>query len=137
MDTPPAIIGLRHVALNVDDIEACEHFYIKMLGYRVEWRPDDDNLYLTSGTDNLALHRAQNTGRQSRQANGRSAALDHVGIILRRADDVDAWHRFLSERDVVIEAPPKTHRDGARSFYCRDPAGNRVQMIYHPPLADT
>jgi hypothetical protein len=30
---------------------------------------------------------------------------------------------------------PRTHRDGARSFYCRDPEGNLVQMIYHPPIA--
>jgi predicted enzyme related to lactoylglutathione lyase len=36
---------------------------------------------------------------------------------------------------VKILKEPKTHRDGARSFYCLDPAGNTVQMIYHPPLA--
>ena len=30
---------------------------------------------------------------------------------------------------------PRTHRDGARSFYCRDPSGVRVQLIYHIPIA--
>lgn len=123
---PPATAGLRHVALAVSDLEGCARFYA-LLGYETEWRPDDDNLYLTSGADNLALHRAPHA-----RAGG---ALDHIGILLRRADDVDAWHRFLSEHGVAIEAPPKTHRDGARSFYCRDPAGNRVQLIYHPPIA--
>ena len=128
MKTPPAIAGLRHVALAVANLESCEQFYVGLLGYRVEWRPDGDNVYLTSGADNLALHRVDNAAR--------GGALDHVGIVLRRAGDVDAWHRFLAAHDVAIEAPPKTHRDGARSFYCRDPAGNRVQMIYHPPLSD-
>jgi catechol 2,3-dioxygenase-like lactoylglutathione lyase family enzyme len=36
---------------------------------------------------------------------------------------------------VDIVKPPKTHRDGARSFYCRDPDGNVVQFIHHPPIA--
>jgi hypothetical protein len=32
-------------------------------------------------------------------------------------------------------AEPRTHRDGARSFYCQDPDGNAVQILYHPPIS--
>ena len=124
---PPAVVGLFHAALRVRDIKICERFYVDLLGYAVEWRPDADNLYLTCGRDNLALHRVDDIGGEG--------ALDHIGILLRRADDVDLWHEFLLRHDVKIEQPPKTHRDGARSFYCFDPEGNRIQMIYHPPLA--
>lgn len=124
---PPAAIGLCHVALNVLDIEACERFY-KLLGYAVEWRPDADNLYLSSGQDNLALHRVGNIEGVG--------ALDHIGIILKQAEDVDTWYEFLLRHDVKIDQLPKTHRDGARSFYCFDPEGNRVQMIYHPSIAN-
>lgn len=53
---PPPHAGLRHVALFVRDLEASEHFYIDLMGMRVEWRPDADNVYLCSGNDNLALH---------------------------------------------------------------------------------
>jgi catechol 2,3-dioxygenase-like lactoylglutathione lyase family enzyme len=125
---PPATGGLRHVALNVTDMAACERFYVDLLGLEVEWRPDPDNLYLTSGCDNLALHRVQDitdTGQR----------LDHIGFILRAADDVDAWFEFLIANDVPVVQPPRTHRDGARSFYCSDPQGNLVQMIHHPPIA--
>ena len=125
---PPAPIGLCHVALKVRDLKLCERFYVELLGYAVEWRPDADNLYLSLGRDNLALHRddaIEGTG-----------ALDHIGIILKQAEDVDLWHEFLAQHNVEIEVPPKTHRDGARSFYCFDPEGNRIQMIYHPPIAD-
>ena len=125
---PPAAIGLCHVALKVQDIEICERFYVDLLGYAIEWRPDADNLYLSSGKDNLALHRVDNIEG--------SGALDHIGIILKQAADVDLWHEFLSHHDVNIDKPPKTHRDGARSFYCFDPEGNRIQMIYHPPIAN-
>jgi hypothetical protein len=36
---------------------------------------------------------------------------------------------------VRILKEPRTHRDGARSFYCLDPDRNVVQIIYHPSLA--
>jgi catechol 2,3-dioxygenase-like lactoylglutathione lyase family enzyme len=116
------------VALNVRDVEACEHFYVDLLGMRVEWRPDADNVYLTSGNDNLAIHRA------SGEISG-GQALDHIGFILDRIEDVDAWYDFLTANNVKIKKEPKTHRDGARSFYCLDPEGITVQLIYHPPLA--
>jgi catechol 2,3-dioxygenase-like lactoylglutathione lyase family enzyme len=121
---------MRHVALFVNDLAACEHFYIELLGMRVEWRPDDDNVYLTSGNDNLALHRAGASLAPPEQQ-----TLDHIGFILNEPAQVDAWFEFLSAHDVKMRNEPKTHRDGARSFYCYDPAGNVVQMIYHPPIA--
>jgi catechol 2,3-dioxygenase-like lactoylglutathione lyase family enzyme len=130
MNRPPSHAGLRHVALNVRDLEACERFYVELLGMTVEWRPDPDNVYLTSGTDNLALHRAPTA-----VAPDAGQRLDHIGFILREPAQVDAWHGFLKANGVVIVKEPKTHRDGARSFYCRDPDGNVVQFIHHPPIA--
>lgn len=126
---PAAIGGLRHVALRVADFAACEAFYVGLLGFQVEWRPDADNVYLTTGADNLALHRVEQRGEDG--------ALDHIGMVLPTPEDVDAWYAFLLDNDVPMNTEPKTHRDGARSFYCRDPDGNCVQMIYHPPLAPT
>ena len=130
MNRPEPTLGLRHVALQVHDLEACERFYTTLLGLHVEWRPDADNVYLTGGTDNLALHRS---GRPHAEA--ALQRLDHIGFMLQRLEQVDAWYAFLKENGVVVLKEPRTHRDGARSFYCTDPDGNRVQMIYHPPLA--
>ncbi len=128
-ERPAATRGMRHVALFVRAFEATERFYVELIGMKVEWRPDPDNVYLTSGHDNLALHRA---------AEGQAAGdgrLDHIGFMLARAEDVDAWHLFLQQAGVEIVKPPRTHRDGARSLYCRDPDGGLVQLIHHPPLA--
>ena len=130
MKKPNPTIGLRHVALNVTNVEACEAFYVDLMGMKVEWRPDPDNVYLTSGHDNLAIHRA------SQEANG-NQSLDHIGFILNKIEDVDVWYEYLKANDVEIKKEPRTHRDGARSFYCLDPAGVVVQLIYHPPLANT
>lgn len=129
MSALPPALGIRHVALFVSDLAKAEAFYGGVLGYRVEWRPDPDNAYLTmDGRDNLALHRGPTPPGETR--------LDHFGIALRRAADVDAWHAHLAARGAEIVKAPKTHRDGARSFYAKDPDGNVLQFIHHPPIAD-
>lgn len=122
--------GLRHLALTVKNLEHCVDFYTRILNMKVEWQPDNDNYYLTSGNDNLALHRAPERFHPEKDQH-----LDHFGFILRTSDDVDRWYQIFCENGIDIKAEPKTHRDGARSFYAADPDGNIVQMIYHPPIA--
>lgn len=123
---PPKTLGIRHLALRVKDIRRMRDFYVGTLGYQVEWEPDPENLYLTSGSDNLALHAAPAP---------EGGALDHFGIVLKKEGDVDAWANFLRSSGFSLEKEPRTHRDGARSFYVRDPEGNLIQFIHHPPIA--
>ena len=127
---PAPTQGLKHIALFVKEFEACEHFYTELMGMTIEWRPDKDNLYITSGNDNLALHRIDKTLTQAEQK------LDHIGFIIQTAEQVDEWFTFLSQHQVKMKQPPRTHRDGARSFYCYDPDGTTVQIIYHPPISN-
>jgi len=146
----PSHRGLRHLALGVRQLEAMKRFYVDLLGFDVEWEPDADNVYLSSGIDNLALHRSATltTGRSTPLTAGRATSLeasgsttegsrlDHFGLIVRSPADVDAWAAFLESRGVTIDAPPRTHRDGARSCYFKDPDGNSVQIIHHPPISE-
>jgi catechol 2,3-dioxygenase-like lactoylglutathione lyase family enzyme len=106
-------------------------FYVDVLGYTVEWEPDPQNLYLTRGSDNLALH-ASNDGPAPNEPRG---VLDHLGIVVPDIDDVDAWDTWLRAHGHVPEKAVKTHRDGARSLYVRDPEGNLLQFLWHPALA--
>lgn len=122
--------GMRHLALWVSEFENTVAFYRDLLEMEVEWQPDADNFYLTSGNDNLALHRAP-----AEFVKAEYQRLDHLGFILDEIEQVDLWHDFMVENEVKIKAKPRTHRDGARSFYCYDPDENVVQIIYHPPLA--
>jgi len=127
MNRPNPTRGMHHVALNVVNLEACEHFYVTLLGMEVEWRPDQNSLYLTSGTDNIALHRTDNVSDEGQY-------LNHIGFIINSPEDVQAWYDFLITHDIKMKTTPRQHRDGAHSFYCFDPDGNTVQFIYHPPL---
>ncbi|HVY53906.1 MAG TPA: VOC family protein [Gammaproteobacteria bacterium] len=124
---PNKIGGLRHIALFVKNLEACEKFYTELLGMELVWKPDPDNVYLSSGSDNLALHRAPTDFTPSKHQR-----LDHLGFLLNTREDVDQWHDYLRAANVTISAVPKDHRDKTRSFYCQDPDGNVVQMIFIP-----
>ena len=127
---PKPTAGLRHVALFVEKFEESIEFYTQLMAMAVEWQPDEDNIYLCSGNDNLALHRYR--GDERTPALQR---LDHIGFVIDEMAQVDEWHQFLLANNIRIRNAPRTHRDGARSFYCLDPDGNVVQLIYHPPIS--
>lgn len=128
-ERPRGLAGLRHAALVVEEFDRCVDFYVALLGMGVEWRPDEDTIFLSSGTDHLALRRATEPLDRGDQR------LDHIGFVVDGAEQVDRWHRYLVDNGVTRVAAPKTHRDGGRSFMCHDPDGTMVQIMFHPPLS--
>ena len=81
VERPDARAACRHLALNVRDLDAMKRFYVELLGFSVDWEPDADNVYLTSGSDNLALHRVRPAAPEANDVGRR--ALDHLGLIVR------------------------------------------------------
>jgi catechol 2,3-dioxygenase-like lactoylglutathione lyase family enzyme len=124
-DSRPPSLGLRHAALRVRDLPAAEDFFVRVLGYEVGWRPDPENVYLRRAGDDVALHRAD-------PGEGGPGMLDHLGLFVARAEDVDAWEQHLDACGARIVARPRTHRDGARSLYVAGPEGLVVQVLHHP-----
>ena len=127
----PRLLGLRHVALYTGALDACERFWIDIMGYWLEWKPDADNVYLTSGYDNLALHKLP-PGAEP----GPVQIVHHIGFIVRRPENVDEWAERIRNLGIPLAQEPRTHRDGARSIYFHDPDGLLIQLLYHPPISD-
>lgn len=127
----PLFLGLRHVALNVRNVRKSLEFYSDVMGMKLEWMPDEENAYLTSGHDNLALHKLPAGSEPSSVQ-----TVHHIGFIVRRPENVDEWADRMRKHGIKLAAEPKTHRDGARSFYFHDPDGLLIQLIYHPPISD-
>src|SRR5215467_12616991 len=87
----PAHAGLRHLALHARDLDAMKRFYVDVLGFAVEWQPDPDNIYLSSGIDNLALHRAGAGGRRQMGRVSREQGCGTAG----EAQDASRWRAQL------------------------------------------
>ena len=129
-DLPP-LRGLRHLALRVRDMSKAKEFYVKFFGMKVVWEPDLENCYLSSGTDNLALHQSTD---QSETA-GSSGPLDHFGFVAETPAEVDDWAQWAMRNGAHIVKPPRQHRDGSYSCYLADPDGNSIQILYEPSIS--
>jgi catechol 2,3-dioxygenase-like lactoylglutathione lyase family enzyme len=120
--------GMRHLALRVNDVARTTEFYARVFGMRLAWQPDSDNAYLSSGCDNLALHRGA-------PGNSGAGALDHLGFVVATVADLEAgWQWALAERLDIVH-PLRHHRDGSVSFYIRDPDGNVIQLLFEPNIS--
>ena len=100
---------LIFVDLPSDDVEACARFYTEGMGMQVDWQPDADNVYLSSGPDNLALHRVA-------EIDHRVSALDHLGFVCATADDVRAFERRNDFRHSASQHAAMRFRSAAASI---------------------
>jgi catechol 2,3-dioxygenase-like lactoylglutathione lyase family enzyme len=92
--------SLDHVAIPVEDVAAAVHWYTKTFRCEVTYQ-DDTWAFLKFGNIKLALVvPAQHPA--------------HVGIV---------------SPDAAKFGTLKLHRDGTRSCYVKDPAGNAVEIL--------
>jgi catechol 2,3-dioxygenase-like lactoylglutathione lyase family enzyme len=123
--------GMRHVALKVKNVAQSKIFYQEILGMDVVWEPDAENVYLSSGCDNIAIHGVS----ANFAASAEEKQLDHLGFIVESTERVKELEQEFIAKGVRIVHPFKAHRDGSASFYCADPDGIVIQMLYEPHLS--
>jgi catechol 2,3-dioxygenase-like lactoylglutathione lyase family enzyme len=124
-------MGMRHIALKVVNVARSKRFYQELFGMDVVWEPDRQNVYLSSGIDNIAIHEAPAAfldGAAEKQ-------LDHLGFVVETIERVKELEKEFAARGVKIVHPFKIHRDGSASFYCADPDGIVIQLLYEPTLS--
>ena len=130
--------GLRHVALRVTNLPRSRAFYEQLLSMKTVWEPDADNVYFSSGTDNLALHQISSVELSAYQP-AKAQLLDHMGVIVESPQAVDRMYREIAPKIESlggrIAKEPKQHRDGSYSFYFSDPDGNVIQALYEPTIS--
>ncbi len=128
------ILGLRHLALKVRDIVKSKAFYESLFQMTVVWQPDPDNVYMSSGVDNLALHQIP-PGELADFQDRHGQFLDHLGFIMDSPANVDRLYEIAMTKSVPIVHHPKQHRDGSYSFYLADPDQLTIQILYEPTVS--
>jgi catechol 2,3-dioxygenase-like lactoylglutathione lyase family enzyme len=111
----PKLVGINHVALQVDDLEAAVEFYTALFEPTAVDRSEEDAAFLEIGDQFLALFE-----RGSREEE------PHFGLVV---EDKEAARRALEEAGVEI-------LPGHRLDF-RDPSGNRVQVVQYDQIQFT
>ena len=121
LDSIANVQRLGHIAIRVKDIDRAKSFYLS-LGMKLVW-DDLDWCYLEAGPgkDGLAL-----------LGPGYKAAGPHFAFHFTEKAEVADLHRQLFESGLQV-GDLIQHRDGTASFYLKDPEGNWLEMLYHPP----
>ena len=111
----PRLVGINHVALQVDDIEEAVAFYTDLFQPTAVGRGVPGAAFLRMGDQFLALFER-----------GARAEEPHFGLVV---DDKEAARRTLE--DAGVEILP------GRFFDVRDPSGNRIQLVQYDEIQFT
>ena len=98
---------MRHIALKVKDAARAKEFYCRL------------------------FHEVPKEFSQG----AAEMQLDHLGFVVESIGRVKELERDFISQGVKIVHPFKIHRDGSASFYCADPDGIVIQMLYEPQLS--
>jgi catechol 2,3-dioxygenase-like lactoylglutathione lyase family enzyme len=111
----PRLVGINHVALQVDDIEEAVAFYTELFQPTAVDRSEPGAAFLELGDQFVALFER---GPRAEEA--------HFGLVV---DDKEATRRALE--DAGAEVLP------GRFLDFRDPSGNRVQVVQYDQIQFT
>jgi catechol 2,3-dioxygenase-like lactoylglutathione lyase family enzyme len=111
----PRLVGINHVALQVDDLEEAVALYTRIFEPTAIERPVEGAAFLDLGDQFLALFER-----------GARAEEPHFGLVV---DDKEAARRALE--DAGYEILP------GRFLDFRDPGGNRIQLVQYDQIQFT
>ena len=120
---------ILETCLYVDDLEAAEEFYSRVLGLAVFSRVKGRHVFFRCGQGVFLLFNPTRTSKPegdlpvpTHGAHGPG----HVSFAMPPAD-IPAWREHLRQNNIAIEAEI-TWPSGGFSLYFRDPAGNSVEL---------
>jgi catechol 2,3-dioxygenase-like lactoylglutathione lyase family enzyme len=112
--------------LYVDDLDAAEAFYTAVLGLECVGREAGRHVFLRCGSSLVLLFNPDRTQQPDNEVPRHGArGAGHVAFAVS-CEAVASWRERLRQHGVCIEQ--EKQRDGGRSIYFRDPAGNSVEL---------
>ncbi|MGI9379712.1 MAG: VOC family protein [Methyloligellaceae bacterium] len=126
---PPTAI--LETALYVDDLDAAEHFYVDILGFKKYARVGNRHLFLKLDTQMLLIFNPQVTmepsDAQKLPVPVHGTTGDGHVCFTGTATEISDWKGHLEANKVTIESDFHWP-SGGRSIYFRDPSGNSLEF---------
>jgi catechol-2,3-dioxygenase len=133
----PSITGIAHVELSVRDLDTSQAWYENMLGLKTVFNDRDDRYSISARalrdpSSGVVLALTQHDGNGGEEFNPRRAGLDHLSFGVADRNELESWHRHLTERG----ADPSEIADWSHgtSMTVRDPDGIAIELYVRGPV---
>ncbi len=122
-----AISRILETCLYVDDVDAAQEFYTRVLGLELYSRAGERHVFFRAGDAMFLLFNPEQTVKPGGMVPPHGATgAGHVAFAIEHSDIVE-WRERLTREGVSVEAEV-TWPSGGQSLYFRDPAGNSVEL---------
>ena len=124
--------GILETAIYVDDLDAAQDFYGRVLGLSLISRDRDRHVFFRCGQGVFLIFNPEITTTEPATVGGASvpphgaSGAGHMAFRVRE-DELPLWRARLEREKVAIESEIAWPR-GGRSIYFRDPAGNSIEL---------
>ena len=124
--------GVLETAVYVDDLDAAEDFYGRVLGLSRINRERNRHVFFRCGAGVFLVFNATVTAQDPSLVNGSpvpthgATGPSHMAFRVRD-DELAAWRDQLGREHIAIESEIAWPR-GGHSIYFRDPAGNSIEL---------
>jgi catechol 2,3-dioxygenase-like lactoylglutathione lyase family enzyme len=120
--------GINHITLRVNDINAAEHFYGEILGFRLEKKMGRSMAVYKVGSDTIVLVEAETAYDRS----SKDYRVDHYGFTVTSPEKIDELAAYFREHEITILSGPANRKTG-RFVFISDPDGNMIEFMYEKP----
>jgi len=126
--TRPAIIGVSHIGLRTDNLDASRKFYTGVLGFSEAFSLDDPPGKLLLTYFKVNDHQFIEVFPELKDVNE-----DRLSHIAFETTDAEQLRAYMASRGVDVPAQLDPMLDGNRGFEAKDPDGHTVEFVQLMP----
>lgn len=117
--------------LFVNDMDHMVAFYRDVLGFEIQYKPGDGNVYLVKDGVLFLMYGRQDFEKMVSHTFNYPKGINgtiEIALSVASFSEVDRIYNELRNKGVEILMIPQTMPWGQRTFYCADPEGNLIEI---------